>query len=79
MPDLTVQTDALVAWLSSNGVTLAVVAILMLLGYRWARPRIHRTLVGLIYAQASTLGEDSARMRRLANGVLQVMSRIEIP
>lgn len=26
-----------------------------------------------------SLGEDSARMRRLANGVLQVMSRIEIP
>jgi small conductance mechanosensitive channel len=61
VPDLTIQTDALVAWLSSNGVTLAVVAIVLLLGYRWARPRIHRTLVSLIYAQASTLGEDSAR------------------
>ena len=61
MPDLTFQTDALVAWLSSNGVALAIVAIVALLGYRWARPRIHRALVSLIYAQASTLGQDSAR------------------
>ena len=61
MPDLTQQTDALVGWLSSNGVALAIAAILLLLVYRWARPAIHRVLVDLIHAQAATLGEDTTR------------------
>ena len=41
VPDLTEQTSALVEWLSTNGVVLAVVAIVLLLVYRWARPAIH--------------------------------------
>ncbi len=61
MPDLTEGTDALVAWLSTNGIALAIVAIVLLLVYRWARPAIHRVLVNVMHAQATTLGDDAAR------------------
>ncbi len=61
MPDLTEQTDALIGWLSTNGVALAIVAIVLLVVYRWARPAIHRVLVNVMHAQAETLGEDGAR------------------
>lgn len=60
-PDLSAQTDALIGWLSTNGVALAVVAILLYLVYRWARPHVHRVLVDLVQAQAQTLGDDGAR------------------
>jgi small-conductance mechanosensitive channel len=61
MPDLTEQTDALVAWLSTNGIALAIIAIVLLLVYRWTRPAIHRVLVSVMHAQAESLGEDGAR------------------
>lgn len=61
MPDLTEQTDALITWLTTNGVALAIVAVILLVIYRWARPLIHRGLVAVTHAQASTLGDDSAR------------------
>jgi small-conductance mechanosensitive channel len=61
VPDLTGQTDALIAWLSTNGIALAIVAIVLLVVYRWARPAIHRLLVGMMHAQAEALGEDGAR------------------
>lgn len=61
MPDLTEQTDALIGWLSTNGVALAIIAIALLLVYRWARPAIHRVLVNVMHAQAETLGENGAR------------------
>ena len=61
MPDLTAQTDALIGWLSTNGVALAIVAVVLLIAYRWARPAVHRGLVAIARAQASTLGDDTAR------------------
>jgi small conductance mechanosensitive channel len=61
VPDLTAQTDALIAWLSTNGVALAIVAVVLLIAYRWARPAVHRGLVAIARAQASTLGDDNAR------------------
>ncbi len=61
MPDLTEGTDALIGWLSTNGVALAILAIVLLVLYRWTRPAIHRVLVNLMHAQAETLGEDGAR------------------
>jgi small conductance mechanosensitive channel len=61
MPDLTAQTDALIGWLSTNGVALAIVAVVLLLAYRWARPAVHRALVAMAHAQATTLGDDSGR------------------
>jgi moderate conductance mechanosensitive channel len=60
-PDLTEQTNALIGWLSANGVTLAVVAIVLFLLYRWARPAVHRLLVSIVQKQAETLGDDGAR------------------
>lgn len=61
MPDLTEGTDALIGWLSTNGVALAILAIVLLVLYRWTRPAIHRVLVSVMHAQAETLGEDGAR------------------
>jgi small-conductance mechanosensitive channel len=61
MPDLTQQSDALIGWLSTNGVALAILAIVLLLVYRWARPAIHRLLVRVMHAQAEALGQDGAR------------------
>ena len=61
MPDLTEPGNALVAWLSTNGLKLAIVAIVLLFAYRWTRPAIHRVLVRVVHAQASTLGDDSVR------------------
>jgi small-conductance mechanosensitive channel len=61
VPDVTDQTNALVDWLSTNGIALAVVAIALLLGYRWARPAIHRMLVHVFRAQAAALADDRGR------------------
>jgi small conductance mechanosensitive channel len=61
VPDLAGPSGELTAWLTSYGLVLALVAIALLLVYRWARPAIHRVLVGVMTAQAKTLGEDSAQ------------------
>jgi len=61
VPDLSAQSDALIGWLSTNGVALAVVAIVALLAYRWARPALHRLIVSLVHRQAS-LTDDAARL-----------------
>ena len=58
MPDTTEQTNALIAWLSSHGVVLAIAAIVLFIIYRIARPAIHRILVGVFRAQANALGAD---------------------
>jgi small conductance mechanosensitive channel len=61
VPDLTEQGNALVAWLTTHGLQLAIVAILLWLAYRWTRPAIHRLLVRVVHAEATTLGDDSVR------------------
>ncbi len=58
MPDLSEQASAFIDWLSTNGVVLVIAAIALLLVYRWARPAIHRVLVGVMHAQEATLGGD---------------------
>ena len=60
-PDLAGPSGELTAWLTSNGIVLALIAIALLLAYRWARPTIHRVLVRVMAAQAKTLGADSAQ------------------
>jgi small conductance mechanosensitive channel len=65
VPDLTEQTDALIAWLSTNGVALAVVAVVLLLVYRWARPALHRFLVDVVHRQAEALGEEEAHRQEI--------------
>ena len=64
MPDLTEQGNALVAWLSTNGLKLAIVAIVLLVVYRWTRPAIHRVLVRVVHAEAATLGDERPRASR---------------
>jgi small conductance mechanosensitive channel len=59
LPDLSAQSGPLIAWLRDNGIVLAIVAIVLLLGYRWARPAIHRLLTRLMEAQSRTLGSDA--------------------
>ncbi len=58
------STDAafqsVVSWLTANGVALAVVAIVVLVAFRLGRPAVHRVLVRVIRAQASTLGNTGA-------------------
>ena len=61
VPDLAGPSGELTAWLTSNGIVLALIAIALLLVYRWARPTIHRVLVRVMAAQAKTLGSDSAQ------------------
>ena len=55
---MTDQTNELISWLSTNGVVIAILAIALFLGYRWARPAIHRLLTRVMETQAKSLGND---------------------
>jgi small conductance mechanosensitive channel len=59
VPDMSAQADSLIAWLSENGIALAIVSLVLLLGYRWARPAIHRLLTRLMETQSRALGSDA--------------------
>jgi small-conductance mechanosensitive channel len=72
VPDLSEQSSALVDWLSTNGIVLAVVAIVLLLIYRWARPAIHHVLVSVMHAQAVTLGEGADRRSEIDRRVATI-------
>lgn len=61
MPDVTADVNSAIAWLSSNGLALAIISIILFLVYRWARPAIHRVLVNVMHAQESALAADPAR------------------
>lgn len=56
---MTDEAGTLLDWLSTNGLLVAVVAFVALLAYRWARPTIHRVLVRVMQAQATTLGDGT--------------------
>ncbi len=60
MPSLTAPGGELAEWLASHGIVIALVCIVLLFMYRWARPAIHRVLVRAMAAQARTLGSDPA-------------------
>ena len=55
---MTVTTDQLVAWLSTNGLPLAIGTIVIFLVYRWSRPALHRVLVRIVRAQTAALEEE---------------------
>lgn len=61
MPELSADVNGLIAWLSSNGVALAILSIVLFVVYRWARPAIHRVLVRVMHAQDAALADDPAR------------------
>ena len=45
------QTEQLVGWLSGNWLTILVIAVGLFLVWRFARPFIHRAVIGLLDAQ----------------------------
>ncbi len=55
---MTLTTDQLVAWLSTNGLPLAIGTIVIFLLYRWSRPALHRLLVRIVRAQTAALEEE---------------------
>jgi moderate conductance mechanosensitive channel len=61
VPDLTDQTTALVDWLTATGIPLAVFTVVLFVVYRWARPALHRVLIGLADRQSVAVGGDEAR------------------
>ena len=52
-------------WLQAHGLALAFWAIVLFLLYHFARPLIHRMLVGLFKAQAATLGTEEGQAAEL--------------
>src|SRR4029077_10897811 len=48
-------------WLQAHGLAIVFWAILLVVLYRFARPLIHRMLVGLFKAQAATLGTEEGQ------------------
>jgi small conductance mechanosensitive channel len=58
MPTVSGESQELLDWLSTNGLVLAVIAVVLLLVYRWTRPAIHRVLVRAMSAQAKALGDE---------------------
>ena len=56
--------QSLITWISAHAIPLLVAAIVLFVVYRWARPAIHRVLVRVMHAQASTLGERRGAARR---------------
>ena len=62
MPTISGDFQAAIDWLTTHAIPLLVAAVVLSLTYRWARPAIHRVLVRVMGAQASTLGGDKARI-----------------
>lgn len=81
----TAQTDQLVSWLSGNWLGIFVLAVIIFVVWRFARPLIHKAVMGLLDAQeramptgapsdelakrAATLEDIANRLIRLALGV----------
>ena len=56
-------------WLESHGLALVFWAILLFLIYHFARPLIHRLLLGMFKAQAATLGSEEIQAAELEKRV----------
>jgi moderate conductance mechanosensitive channel len=50
-----VDTTELIPWLSTHALPLLIAAVVLLLLYRWARPALHRLLVGMMRRQSDEL------------------------
>jgi small-conductance mechanosensitive channel len=55
----------MVDWFEAHGLAILFWAVLLLLLYRFARPLIHRLLVGVFRAQEVTLGNEEAQRTEL--------------
>jgi small-conductance mechanosensitive channel len=81
LPPTSPQTDQFVGWLSGNWVTILVVAVVVFLAWRFARPFIHRGVMGLLDAQERAMPTGSppeelqkraATLEDLANRLIRV-------
>lgn len=59
----------MVAWFEAHGLAVLFWAVLLLVVYRFARPLIHRLLVGVFRAQEATLGSEDAQKTELTKRV----------
>jgi len=59
----------MIEWFEAHGLALLFWAVLLLLVYRFARPLIHRLLVGVFRAQEATLGSEEAQKTELTKRV----------
>jgi small-conductance mechanosensitive channel len=55
---MTDQANDLVAWLSTNGLALAIGIIVIALAYRWIRPAMHGVLERALKVQTEQIGDD---------------------
>lgn len=55
----------MLAWLEAHGLALAAWAVLLFLLFHFARPLIHRMLIGLFKAQEATLGSEEVQAAEL--------------
>lgn len=55
---MTDSANALISWLSTNGLPLAVGVIVVALAYRWIRPVIHGILERALKVQTDQIGDD---------------------
>jgi small conductance mechanosensitive channel len=82
LPPASPQTEQLVGWLSGNWVTIVVVALVLFLVWRFARPFIHRGVMGLLNAQERAMPTGSpheelvkraATLEDLANRLIRLL------
>ena len=62
MPDMSSQTNTLIAWFQQYGIVLLVVGVVALLVFRSLRPWVHRALVKTLHAQAQAQDGDGASL-----------------
>jgi small-conductance mechanosensitive channel len=55
---VTDTANELIAWLSTNGLPLAIGIIVLALAYRWIRPAVHRVFERALRVQTDQLGDD---------------------
>jgi small conductance mechanosensitive channel len=85
MPDMSSQTNALIAWFQQYGIVLLVVGVLALLVFRGLRPWVHRVLVRALHAQArasdgegASLAEADRRVTTLETLLVRVLRGLVI-
>jgi small-conductance mechanosensitive channel len=55
---VTEGANDLIAWLSANGLPLAIGVLAVALAYRWARPAVHRVMERALHVQTEQIGDD---------------------
>jgi small-conductance mechanosensitive channel len=72
-------TDTLIAWLATHGAGLIVGAIILLVLYRFARPAIHRLVLGFLQAQQAALPDDdtvAAELHKRADTIEELLGQL---